>query len=413
MVIMLRVTVYSSLLCLIILTVYVRYYQRPSGEPEKGTVTSQASNPVPSPQPPPPPSSSNIQTPSDGPSLAVNLGTPSLMANPQAKPVNNELASKALEKFRAGDYEVAAGLFKELAETDKSALSAVGMSYFRLGNYQTANEYLEKALESDANNFVARKTLAFSYYKLDDLEKSIEHAGKALSFDSDPELQALFDRLRKEKNVQRNFIEESTAHFKVLFDGYEHGKIDREVVRILEDAYRFVGKEMDYFPAGPVTVVLNTNSDFFDITGAPQWTSGIYDGKIRIPIRGAERQGDLLKKVLFHEYTHAVIHSITQRCPSWINEGLAEYFSTGNKQKIGQLIPLRNIENSFWGLTDRNVHIAYQESYSAVSYLIEKYGMHRMKAMLESLSKGSDPDEAFRNAFSKTYTDFIREWGKT
>ena len=406
-----RVAVYSSLLCLIILTVYVRYYQRPSGEPEEGAVASQASAPAPSPRQQPPPS--DIQDPSEGLSLAVNLGTPSLIGNPQAMPGNNELASKALEKFRAGDYEGAASLFKELAETDKRALTAAGMSYFRLGNYQAANEYFEKAIEADANDFVARKTLAFSYYKLDDLEKSIEHAGKGLSLAPDPELQALFDRLRKEKNTQRNFIEESTAHFKVLFDGYEHGKIDREVVSILEDAYRFVGQGMDHFPAGSITVVLNTNSDFFDTTGAPHWSGGMYDGKIRVPIRGAEGQGDLLKKVLFHEYTHAAVHSITQRCPRWIDEGLAEYFSGDNKQKIGQIIPLRNIENSFLGLSDRNVHIAYQESYSAVSYLIEKYGMYRMKEMLESLSKGSDPDQAFRNAFSKTYADFIREWGKT
>jgi hypothetical protein len=138
---------------------------------------------------------------------------------------------------------------------------------------------------------------------------------------------------------------------------------------------------------------------------------GMYDGKIRI--YQGEGQGDLLKKVLFHEYTHAVVDSITQRCPKWINEGLAEYFSGGNKQKIGQLIPLRNIENSFLGLSNRNAHIAYQESYSAVSYLIEKYGMHKMKEMLVSLSKGSDPDQAFSSAFSKTYTDFIKEWGKT
>ena len=405
---MLRVAVYSSLVCLIILTAYVRYNQRPSEEPVEVVVAAQASASALFPRQQPPPS--DIQVPSVEPPLAVNLGTPALTGNPQA---NNELAPKALEKFRSGDYEGAAGLFNELTETDKSALSAVGMSYFKLGNYQTANEYFERALDSNANDFVARKALAFSYYSLDDFEKSIEHAGKGLSLVSDPELQALFDRLRKEKNTQRNFIEESTAHFKVLFDGYEHGKIDREVVSILEDAYRFVGKEMDHFPAGSITVVLNTNSDFFDTTGAPHWSSGIYDGKIRIPIRGAEGHGDLLKKILFHEYTHAVVHSITPSCPRWINEGLAEYFSTGNKQKIGQLIPLRSLENSFFGLSGRNVYIAYQESYSAVSYLIEKYGMHRVKEMLESISKGSDPDQAFRNAFSKTYTDFIREWGKT
>jgi tetratricopeptide (TPR) repeat protein len=175
-------------------------------------------------------------------------------------------------KFRAGDYEGAAGLFIELAESDKSALSAAGMSYFKLGNYQMANEYFEKALEANANDFVSRKALAFSYYKLDDLEKSIEHAGKGLSLVSDPELQALLDRLSKEKNTQRNFVEESTAHFKVLFDGYDHGKIDREVIRILEDAYRFVGQEMDQFSAGSITVILNTNSDFFDTTGAPHWS---------------------------------------------------------------------------------------------------------------------------------------------
>jgi len=122
-------------------------------------VASPASATAPSPQQPLP---SDIQGPSDdGTSLTVNLGTPSLIVNPQAMPGNNELASKALEKFRSGDYEGAAGLFKELAETDKSAFSAVGMSYFRLGNYQTANEYFEKAIESDSHDFVARKALAF------------------------------------------------------------------------------------------------------------------------------------------------------------------------------------------------------------------------------------------------------------
>jgi tetratricopeptide (TPR) repeat protein len=408
---MLRVAVYSSLLCLIILTVYVRYYQQPSRQPEEVAVDSQAPGSAPSPEQEPPPSDTQVSF--SVPSPAFQIETPSLTGNPQAMQGNSELLSRALEKFRTGDYEGAAGVFQELAETDKRALSAVGMSYFRLGDYQRANEYFEKALEFNANDFAARKALAISYYKLDDLKKSIEHAGKGLSLVADPELQALFDRLSKERNTQRNFIEESTAHFKVLFDGYEHGNIDRKVVGILEDAYRLVGQEMDYFPAAPISVVLNTGSDFFDVTRAPHWSGGVYDGKIRIPIRGSEGQGDLLKKVLFHEYTHAVVHSITDRCPSWIDEGLAEYFSTDNRQKIGQLIPLQKIENTFLGLSNKNVPIAYQESYSAVSFLIEKYGMYRMKEMLESISKGNNPDQAFRNAFSKTYSDFIREWGKT
>jgi len=406
---MLRVAVYSLLLCLILLTVYVRF-QKPSGEPEDDTGINQASSAVPPPHQQPPPS--DIQNPSDPPPPDPGPERRSTTGNIQAMQGNNGLLLKANEKFRAGDYEQAAGLFKELAETDKRALPGVGMSLFRLGKYQAAIEYFVMALDADGSDFVSRKALAFSYYRLDDLERSIEHAGSGLSLVPDPELQALFDRLLKEQNIQRNFIAESTPNFKVLFDGYEHGNINREVIRILEDAYRHVGREMDYFPPGSITVILNTKRDFFDTTGAPHWSGGIYDGKIRIPVRGAEKQSDLLKKVLFHEYTHAVVHSITRNCPRWIDEGLAEYFSAGYNQKIGQLIPLRNLENSFSGLTERNVRIAYQESYSAVSYLIERYGIYRMKKMLESLSTGNDLDNAFRDAFSNSYAEFIREWGQ-
>jgi len=407
---MLRLSVYGALLCLIVLTIYVRYYQKPSGEPEGSAEVVQTTESALLPRQQPIPRS-DIPAHSDGPPLAVNLGTPSFAGNPHAVPGNNELALKASSKFSTGDYESAAGLFKELAETDKSAFTAVGMSYFKLGNHAVAVEYFQKALESDGNNFVAHKALAFSYYQLDRLDNSLEHAGKGLAIHPDSELQTFMDRLRKESRSQRNFIEESTGHFKVLYDGYEHGKIARVVIGILEDAYRFVGKELNHFPANSVTVILNTNNDFFDTTGAPHWTGGLYDGKIRIPVRGAERQGEVLRKVLFHEYTHAVVHSITPRCPLWINEGLAEYFSTSYPRKIGQLIPLRNIENSFSGLSATNARIAYHESYSAVSYLIEKYGLYRMKEMLESLSKGTDINQAFRNAFSKTYSDFITEWG--
>jgi tetratricopeptide (TPR) repeat protein len=406
---MLRVAVYSFLLCLIVLTVYVRI-QKPPEEPEDDTGINQASSAVPPHHQQPPPSV--IQNPDHEPLPGISPESPSITGDNRVLPGNNELLLMANRKFREGDYGEAAVLFKELAETDKRALPAAGMSLFRLGKYQAAIEYFIMALDADGSDFASRKALAFSYYKLDDLKRSIEHAGNGLSLVPDPELQALFDRLLKEENIQRNFIAESTPNFKVIFDGYEHGNINREVIRILEDAYRLVGKEMDYFPPHSITVILNTKRDFFDTTGAPHWSGGIYDGKIRIPIRGAEKQSDLLKKVLFHEYTHAVVHSITRNCPRWIDEGLAEYFSAGYNKKIGQLIPLRNLENSFSGLTERNVRIAYQQSYSAVSYLIERYGIYRVKKMLESLSAGNDTDNAFRDAFSKSYTEFIREWGQ-
>jgi len=84
----------------------------------------------------------------------------------------------------------------------------------------------------------------------------------------------------------------------------------------------------------------------------------------------------------FHEYIHSLIHSITKSCPLWIHEGLAEYFSKGPSQRVGQVIPLNYLEKSFSGLSGKGISLAYIESHSAISYLMDRYRADRMKNML-------------------------------
>ncbi len=402
-----RIIVYSILLCLIILTAYVRGTKH-SAEKIYADIKEQNAGPVISLVP----SSSSLNNHPSPPPEPSEL--PALMADNyeqvQHPRENEERARSGIVKLREGDYAGAAKIFAELSEHDKGALSAAGLSYFRLGDFEKALSFLEKAVVDNGNDFVARKSLAVIYYKTNNLEKSLENTVAALSLQSDAELKTLHAKITRDMQAQGNYNEESSSHFKVFFDGYEHGKVNREITGILEDAYRAVGRELDYFPSEMIQVILYTGKNFFDVTQTPSWTAGCYDGKIRVPIRGADRQGPLLKKVLFHEYTHALVRSITQSCPLWINEGLAEYFSTNYPRKIGQAIPLRNLERSFSGLGGRDVGIAYMESYSAVSYLIDKYGLYRTKQLLLSLSKGADINQAFRDSFGITYDEFVSKW---
>jgi len=328
-------------------------------------------------------------------------------------PRDRELSLRAAEKLRSGEYADAAKLFHELSEHDPSAFKGLGLSYINAGDYENARLSLEKAVEHTPNNFTVRKMLAFIYYKKDDSEKALMHTEAALSLMNDPELQTLQARLVKEKSSEERLINEKTTRFRVSFDGYAHGDLSRKVIDILEDAYRTIGKEMDHFPSESVSVVLYTNQDFYDITQSPEWSEGMFDGKIRIPIRGVESREGELRKVLFHEYTHAVVHSLTPQCPLWFNEGLAEYFSTNSGKRIGQLLPLTSLEASFSGLRPENIRTAYWESYSAVSYLIERYGLHRIKKFLLALPKGGNLNQAFEDAFSMSYSEFTSSWGKS
>ena len=54
---------------------------------------------------------------------------------------------------------------------------------------------------------------------------------------------------------------------------------------------------------------------FHDITQSPDWAGGAYDGRIRVPVQGASRRPGRIERVLTHEFTHALVHSIApQRC---------------------------------------------------------------------------------------------------
>jgi tetratricopeptide (TPR) repeat protein len=318
-----------------------------------------------------------------------------------------------LNAFQAGDYEEALSYFKQV-EGQPGTLASIGVTYYKLGQYENARRYLDESLEAGANEFMARKFLALAHYKLDNLEESVHYAEAALLMKHEPDLKTFLERVRREQKTEAYRVDEETLHFRVAFDGYEHGSISRDVLGILEDAYREVGRNLDYFPEEPVTVVIYTEKDFFDITMLPAWTAGAFDGKIRLPIRGVEEITDVsLEHVLHHEYVHALVETITTRVPLWLNEGLAEHLVPRDYfVRVGQLIPLRNLERGFPMGNQRQMIIAYMESYSAVSELVERYGLPRFKEMLTALGEGEDLNSAFSSAFSTTYDEFVSTWGK-
>ena len=64
--------------------------------------------------------------------------------------------------------------------------------------------------------------------------------------------------------------------------------------------------------------------------GAPVWAAAVFDGRIRVPIRGALAHPEELDRVLSHELAHAFVHSIAPRgVPVWLNEGIAMFFEPG------------------------------------------------------------------------------------
>lgn len=260
--------------------------------------------------------------------------------------------------------------------------------------------------------FAALKARALSLYRQNDLQGAREQAQAALALRRDEELVELLLRLRREITVQRDYDDARTSHFTVLYDGYEHEEIKVLVLDILKSAYADIGKELDCFPEEPLTVILYTGKDFSDVTRAPGWAGGMFgkaDGKIRLPVRGAEGQEQTLRRVVTHEYVHALVHALAPTAPLWLHEGLAQYLSGDRAVNVAQVIPLPVLANGF-PVDARLASAAYMVSLQAVSDLVDERGMPPLRRLLAGLGAGRGIEPAFAAAYGEPFSRWARQW---
>lgn len=334
--------------------------------------------------------------------------------------------SRGWQLIESGRYQDALASFREaldLSMEDAAFYMGMGLIYYRLKEEDRAIEMLKTAI-SQRSNYAQPYTLLGEIYSMrDEMDMAVGYLEKAAELDpSDRELAQRLAKAQRERKTQGAFQQEATLHFTVKFEGREERDVAAQIIDLLEEAYREIGQALSAFPQAPITVILYSNQQFRDVTLTPLWSQGLFDGKIRLPIEGSGKDPTLLRKVVNHEYAHAVIYDLCKsRVPTWLNEGIAlnlEGDSTArwenallNQIKQGQgLIPLKNLHGSFMAFPDDRAALAYAESYSATQYLIDRYGLHRIKELLLTLAGESSFEAAFENQFLVDYTEFERDW---
>jgi len=330
-----------------------------------------------------------------------------------------------MKQLKAGDHQAARDSFEKALRyinDDADAHLGLGVACFYLQDDSAAERELMKAAEIDPKRPGAYQFLGELFYREDDLETAATYWEKAVELNPSAKgLRARLDRIRKEQLTEKEFNRDVTIHFLVKYDGRENIEAGRIILGILEDAYGEIGRSLSYYPDQEIQVILYSRRQFREVTDAPGWSGGIYDGKIRIPIGGIDRETPGLRKLLYHEYTHAVVLAVTPRCPTWLNEGLAQYFEgrkidARQKEALkhiaqeGKLPSLSSLEGPFTELNGKQARFAYLLSLSAVNYLIDTIGLYRVEDILNDLAAGADAGKAISKEGLLTYEEFDDGW---
>ena len=66
-----------------------------------------------------------------------------------------------------------------------------------------------------------------------------------------------------------------------------------------------------------------------------------------------------------------------------------------------------------WALGNTQAVYAYLFSLSSVRYMVDSFGMYRVKTVLEELGKGADTGKAISSGIMISYEEFERGWKRS
>lgn len=326
---------------------------------------------------------------------------------------------QAIEGGRAQD---AAGFFERAIALDPRSAThrlGAGLAAHLLGRPAVARTELEQALQLDPALTPASLLLGVLLYRDNDVQGAIRvYEEAAARAPNEPQLATRLGRWRKEAELHDAFRRTMSTNFTVLFEGPAEETLAAKALEVLEAAYWRVGTALFTYPPDVLTVVLYTQEQFRDITRSPGWAAGLFDGKIRVPVRGALEHPQEFERVLTHEFTHALARGLAPRdVPVWLNEGLAGVFERGDLgwaeeavRDADALIPLERLHGSFSGLSGAEAKLAYAESALAARYLLDQAGAPPVVALLRDLGSGVAFAEAFGLRMLMPYADFQAAW---
>lgn len=302
-----------------------------------------------------------------------------------------------------------------------------GICNYHLKKYDIARYELERARLKKSDSVEILYFLGLVLYETDNRQQAIEIWEQGLKLSPGRnEIADILSKARKETAVEGRMDQGHSSRFDLTYDTGVDTAFALAILDVLESAANQVGAELGHFPEPRVPVAIYRRDDFKALTDSPDWSGGVYDGKIRLPFGAMKEITPAMRGVLYHEYTHVVVFDLTRgNCPVWLNEGIAEMFGRmqynrpmgelGRAARKDAFVDFRKLESSFSGLSVTEASLAYQQSYAMVNYIVTTYGWHRVNQVLVGLGNGMNVEEAIAIAlkdYSVIYEGLIQEWKK-
>ena len=276
-----------------------------------------------------------------------------------------------------------------------------------------AREWAESALAfgSDA---VMYDVLGNVHYLREEMAKAIDAWKQSLSIQDDPRVRVSLEKALRELKVAGGFDRQRLSHFIVRYEGETMENTGRLVMGSLEKSYSFLKSRLSFEPSEPIVVLLYTRREYAEL-GGPTWSAGLFDGKVRVPVRGLVSLDRQVETIMRHELTHAFLYARAgKNCPRWLHEGMAEYCEGIRADQFGKMLADKITEdgNLAYCLMAQRCEVShfYRASLSLVEYMMKNRGLGGIRNLLTTLGEGKTIDQALQEVYGRDEMGLINEW---
>lgn len=316
-----------------------------------------------------------------------------LKINPRAADLYEALGNAAVNNRRLEEAEGFLRKSVQLNPRQWGAWAALGVNLLRLGKDE-GKSVLEKAYESDPFNIWTVNTLRL----LDSFDRFVVF-----------ETPHFIVRLhRKEAEALRPYIEELLERcLTTLESRYQHEIEGKYLFEMFPDHEDFAVRTLGMPGLGALGATLGRIVAMDSPSGRP---------------KGEFHYGS----TLWHEVAHVVTLSMSgQKVPRWFTEGLSmmeerlagagwgESITPSYVQAFrdGQLLPLHRLNDGFQRPdTPQQVQLSYLQAGWVCDFLVERYGMEKIRAMLLAYADSKTTEQVFEEVLGASVEEVNREF---
>ncbi len=220
-------------------------------------------------------------------------------------------------------------------------------------------------------------------YQSDDVRRALDYWKESLAKERNPFVERLIERAQREFQADGSTGRKIGTRFVLRYDESQlSSESARAILAVLEEEYSRISYELGCRTEERLTAIVQPLDAYRRTTDAAEWSSGRYDGRIRVAMLEAT-PGAATRRAFAHEIVHACIAGRGQ-FPAWLHEGLAQKL-TGDKLspsaataisaaiKSGGMPRLDRIGQDWSRMSARHAALAYGVALRAVELFYQNY----------------------------------------